>query len=63
MVICMMTLILAVGRSMEWMTTLNLCMITLKKILEIYYTFGSLTQLIKEYIVEGNNIFYLSDNG
>ena len=38
MVRCMITLILAVGRSMKWMMTLNLCLMPLNKILEINYT-------------------------
>ena len=33
MVICMMTLILSVGGIMKWIMALNLCIITLKKIL------------------------------
>ena len=44
MVIHAMTLILAVGRNMEWTMTLNICMIRWKKILDINYTHGSLKQ-------------------
>ena len=54
-----MTLILAVGRNKKLMITLNICMVPLKKILEIKYTFGfSKTTNGKKYLVEGNN-FYL----
>ena len=41
MVRCMMNLIIAVGGSMKWMMTLNLCMMLLKKILDINYTYES----------------------
>ena len=44
MVRCMMNLILDVGRGMKWMMTINLCLMPLKKILEINYKYGSLTQ-------------------
>ena len=59
-----MTLILAVGSILKCIMTLNLCLIPLKKILEIRYTYDSLTQTTKKKdLVEGNNIFYFSDNG
>ena len=43
-----MTMIIAVGRSMKSMMTLNLCLIPLKKILEIIYTYGYLKQPIEK---------------
>ena len=52
-----MTLILYVGRNMKLMTTLNLCLMLLKKILDINYTYGSLKQLMEKHLVEGNIIF------
>ena len=58
-----MTLILSMGRNMKLVMTLNLCMMPLKKILEINYTYGSLKKPTEKYPVEGNNIFNLSDNG
>ena len=63
MLIHVMTMILAVGRNMKLMMTLNICMIPLKKILEINYTYVYLKQPTKKYLVEGNNISYFSDNG
>ena len=51
MAICMMNLILALGRSMECMTKLNLCLMLLKKILEINYTYGSLPQPMEKNIL------------
>ena len=50
-------MILAVGRNMKLITTLNLCLIPLKKILEINYTYGYLKNQRKKYLVEGKNIF------
>ena len=47
MVIYVMTLILSVGRNKKWIMTLNLCLIPLKKILEINYTYGSLNILLR----------------
>ena len=47
MVIYVMTLILSVGRNMKFMMTLDLCLITLKKIIEIKYTYGSLKKMAK----------------
>ena len=41
---CMTTLILAMGRIMKWMITLNICLMPLNKILEINYAYGFLTQ-------------------
>ena len=52
-----MNLILAVGRNMKLMITLNIYLMSLKKILEINYTYGSLEKLTKKNLVEGNNIF------
>ena len=54
-----MTLILAVGRSMKWMTTLNICLMPLKKILEINYTYGSLTQPMSKEILSRITIFFI----
>ena len=44
MVIYVMTLILAVGRNIKFMMTLNLCIIPLNKILEVNYSYGSMKQ-------------------
>ena len=64
MVRCMMTLILSVGRSTKWMMTLNICLMKLKKILEINYTYISLTQPIaKEILWRVTTFFYFSENG
>ena len=57
MVRYVMTLILSVGSNIKLMMTLNLCMMSLKKILEINYTYGSLKQPTEKYPLEGNNIF------
>ena len=40
----MMNMVLAVERSLKWMMPLNIWMMPLKKILEINYTYGSMTQ-------------------
>ena len=58
-----MTTILDVGRNMELMMKINLCLIPLKKILYINYTYGNLKNQRKKYLVEGNTIFYFSENG
>ena len=64
MVICMITLIIDVKRSMKLMTKLNLCLIPLKKILEINYTYVSLTQPMGKDIFWSVKIFLLSpENG
>ena len=55
-----MNLILAVRRSMKWMITLNLCLMPLKKILEINYTYGSLTQPMAKEILWRVTIFFIS---
>ena len=57
---CMMTLILAVGRSMKLTMTLNLCLNHLKKILEINYKYGSLTQTTAKDILWEVTIFFIS---
>ena len=44
MVRYVMTLILDVGSNMKLITTLNLCLMPLKKILDINYTYVSLKQ-------------------
>ena len=59
MVKYVMTLILAVGRNITLIMTLNIFLMTLKKILEINYTCGSLKKPTEIYLVEGNNIVYL----
>ena len=63
MVRYVMTLILAVGRNMKLMMTINLCIMPLNKIIDIKYTYGSLKQPTEKYLVQGNNIFYFSENG
>ena len=55
-----MTLILAVGGSMKQMMTLNLCMMPLYKILEINYTYGSMTQPMTKEILWRVKIFFIS---
>ena len=47
MVRYVMTMILDVGRNMKLMMQINLCMIPLKKKLEISYTYGYLKQTPK----------------
>ena len=59
MVICIMNLILAVGRSMKWTMTLNICLINLKKILEINYIYGSLTQPMEKDILWRVTIIFI----
>ena len=44
MVIYVMKLILALGWNMKWMMTLNVCNLTLNKILDIRYTYCSMKQ-------------------
>ena len=53
----LMTLIISVGRNIKLMMTLNLCLVSLNKIIEINYTYGSLKQPTKNNIVDGNNIY------
>ena len=60
MEIFMMNLILDLGRSMKWMMTLNLYLIPLKKILEIYYTYESLTQPMGKDILWRVPIIFIS---
>ena len=60
MEIFMMNLILDLGRSMKWMMTLNLYLIPLKKILEIYYTYESLTQPMGKDILWRVTIIFIS---
>ena len=60
MVRYVMTLILAVVRNMKFMMTLNLCLIPLKKILEINYTYGSLKQPTKKDILWRVTIIFIS---
>ena len=63
MVRYVITLIIYLCRKMKWMITLNLCMITLNKILEINYKYGSLKQPMEKYILwRANNNFYFSKN-
>ena len=58
MVRCTMTMILTVGRRMKWMTTLNIWLMTLKKITYINYRYGSLTQPMVKYMFWRVNIFF-----
>ena len=60
MIIYVMTLILDVGRNMKFMMKLNLCMISLKKILWINYTYGSLKQPTEKNILWRVTIFFIS---
>ena len=63
MVRYVMTIILAVRRNTKLMMTLNICLVPLKKILQIKYTYGvSETTNGEKYLVEGNNIVYLLHN-
>ena len=57
MVKYVMNLILAVGSNMKWTTKLNRCLMPLKKILEIKYTYGSLKQPTEFFLVEGKIFF------
>ena len=56
----MMTLIIAVGKSMKWMMTLILCLMTLNKILGINYTYESLTQPMAKEILWRVTIYFIS---
>ena len=62
-VIYVMTMIIALWRNIKWTMTLNICLLYLRKILEINYTYESLKQPMGKYFIEGNNTFYLSDIG
>ena len=55
-----MTLILAVGRNMKLMMTLNICLIPIKKILDIHYTYGSRKQPTDINILWRVTIFFIS---
>ena len=57
MVRCMMNLILAVGRSMKWIMTFHICLMPLQTIIEINYTYGSLTQPMAKEILLRVTIF------
>ena len=59
MVRYVMTLTLAVGSDIKWMMNLNLCMIPLRKILEINYTDGSLKQPMAKKILWGVTILFI----
>ena len=56
----MVTLILAVWRSMKWMMTLNLFLMPLKNIIDIKYTHGSMAQLTAKEILWRVTIFFIS---
>ena len=59
-----MTLILAVGRNMKRMMTLNLCLIPYEKILEINYTYGFLKQpMAKNILCKVKILFIYHING
>ena len=60
MVMFMMTLILAVGRSMKWIMTLNICLMPLKKIRVIKYTYGSIKHPMVKDILQRVTIFFIS---
>ena len=60
MVRCMVTLILAVWRSMKWMMTLNLFLMPLEKIIDIKYTYVSMAQLTAKEILWRVTIFFIS---
>ena len=63
MAIYVMTMILDVGNDMKWMVILNICLIFLKKLLEINFIDGYLKKNSgKNDIVEGKNIVYISYN-
>ena len=49
----LMTLIIAVGRNIKLMMTINLYLMPLKKILDINYTYGSLKQPTKKIFCGG----------
>ena len=60
MVRYVMTMILVVVRNIKFMMTLNIFMIPLNKILEINYTYGSLKQPTKKYILWRVTIIFIS---
>ena len=60
MVRYVMTLILAVRRNMELMMKINLCLMPLKKILEINYTYSYMKQPTEKYILWKVKIFSIS---
>ena len=55
-----MTLILAEGRNMKLMTTLNICLMPLNKILDINYTYGSIKKTTDKNILGRVIIFFTS---
>ena len=62
MVRCMMTMVLAVGGSMKWMMEINICLIPLKKILEINYTYGSMEKpMAKEILFSVTTFFFIRE--
>ena len=64
MVRCVMTLILAVRSNIKLMMILNLYLVPLKKkTRDKLYIWISETTNEKNYLVEGNNFFYFSENG
>ena len=60
MVKYVMSLILAVRRNIKWVMILNICMIQLKKIQEINYTYGYLKRPMAKNILWRVTIFYIS---
>ena len=56
-----MTLILAVGGSMKWIMTLNICFMPLKKISDINYTYGSLKNPMSKEILGRVTIFSINN--
>ena len=59
MVRCTTTLILAVGRRMKCIMTLNLCLMPLKKIIEMNYKYVSLIKPMAKEILWRVNIFFI----
>ena len=60
MVRYVMTLILDVGRNMTLIMTLNIYLITLKKVLEINYTYGYLKRPTEKNILWRVIMFFIS---
>ena len=57
-VIYVMTLIISMGGNIKWVMKINICLIPLKEILEINYSYGYLKQpKLQKYLVECERLF------
>ena len=59
MVRYVMTLILDLGRNMKWMMTINICIVPLKKIIEINYKCEYIKRPMVKFYFGGQQYFYL----